>query len=750
MPRASELNPATIAAYRQAFGIDAIAAIATTGLTFVGAWAANGAAPIPTANGQYWIVSVAGTTNLGGINSWEVGDWAIYKGVGVWVKAPNPAEGVAQGLVNDLASTAAGKGGEMVSFKQSGTGAVVRTMQDKAREVYSAKDVGAVGDGVADDTVALKKAFDHCLPAKKKLELEGTYKVSGQITTSGATSLGECHIVCKGDVRIIVDAGATAFRDLLYLETTAANNCSISGGSLTIDLANKCASGITFRHNAAGRSGSVNIQSKVSVLNAKANDPSATYENQGILVFGNYESVCMTQPTVKNVSRVNVAGVCKGISISGFSGDVLLLNPHVENVLCPSGGTDADGIAVFAKDGASTYNYREGTVTIVSPVLIDCQGRSVKSQCSDTTILNPRVKRQMVVSISQGTDFDFQSGNGKVIEPHYEYRLNGATSPLGASHTCVSFQQTLDNLPMVGKSIGGELLTEVLVPRYASVIHQATALASETEVSGLRVKPLGALVTNTIDRAIIETSAATIVAKSAKTRLIVRDVSGPLNTWGIGYTGYTTGDLTTKLSWEVTGLNNSLPITGANLPFKALSGSSIAAVERFLMRDNHGYLDLITMTAFDVRNLIPGCKFTATLGSTTITNGPPAIGASGYAIFECTGQYFDDTDKTVSVTVNGIRAWTQNGGTTWKGEFFGSKVHDWPSLATATQQSTTVTVTGAAQGDIAEASINAALSGSRMWAEVTAANTVTVYHRNDTGSPVDVANATLYVRVRKI
>lgn len=134
MPRASELNPATIAAYRQAFGIDAIAAIATSGLTFVGAWAANGAAPTPTANGQYWIVSVAGTTNLGGVSSWGVGDWAIFKGAGVWVKAPNQAEGLAQQLANDLASTAAGKGGELVAFLQSGAGALPTTTLEKLRE----------------------------------------------------------------------------------------------------------------------------------------------------------------------------------------------------------------------------------------------------------------------------------------------------------------------------------------------------------------------------------------------------------------------------------------------------------------------------------------------------------------------------------------------------------------------------------------------------------------------------------------
>jgi hypothetical protein len=79
----------------------------------------------------------------------------------------------------------------------------------------------------------------------------------------------------------------------------------------------------------------------------------------------------------------------------------------------------------------------------------------------------------------------------------------------------------------------------------------------------------------------------------------------------------------------------------------------------------------------------------------------------------------------------------------------GSKTFDWPDLATATTQSTTVTVTGAALGDFAEVSMSVALSGTRLWGEVTAADTVTVYHRNDTGGNINLASGTLRALVRK-
>jgi hypothetical protein len=61
----------------------------TGGLSYQGSWNALTNTPTLTSsvgvNGYYYIVSVAGTTNLNGITDWQVGDWAIYNGT-VWQK----------------------------------------------------------------------------------------------------------------------------------------------------------------------------------------------------------------------------------------------------------------------------------------------------------------------------------------------------------------------------------------------------------------------------------------------------------------------------------------------------------------------------------------------------------------------------------------------------------------------------------------------------------------------------------------
>jgi len=62
------------------------------GLSYQGVWNAATNSPVLASgvgiNGYYYVVGVAGTTNLDGINDWEIGDWAIFNGT-VWQKIDN-------------------------------------------------------------------------------------------------------------------------------------------------------------------------------------------------------------------------------------------------------------------------------------------------------------------------------------------------------------------------------------------------------------------------------------------------------------------------------------------------------------------------------------------------------------------------------------------------------------------------------------------------------------------------------------
>ena len=130
-----------------AFVSNAVGAI-PSGLTFQGDWDAlnntpNIGASTPD-NGDFYIVSVAGTTNLGGITDWEVGDWAIAVvsgGVTVWQK-----------IDNSSVLTGTGTGTKMA--KWAGTGTSVTLTDSAIEEIAGTNGQSNIGINTTPDPEA--------------------------------------------------------------------------------------------------------------------------------------------------------------------------------------------------------------------------------------------------------------------------------------------------------------------------------------------------------------------------------------------------------------------------------------------------------------------------------------------------------------------------------------------------------------------------------------------------------------------
>jgi len=73
----------------------------------------------------------------------------------------------------------------------------------------------------------------------------------------------------------------------------------------------------------------------------------------------------------------------------------------------------------------------------------------------------------------------------------------------------------------------------------------------------------------------------------------------------------------------------------------------------------------------------------------------------------------------------------------------GSTTYDAPSIAAGGTTTTTITVTGAALGDFAQASFGVSTQGLVASASVTAADTLTIVLYNPTGSAIDLASTTI-------
>jgi hypothetical protein len=109
-----------------------------------------------------------------------------------------------------------------LSFLAAGTGATSRTLQNKLRDVISVKDFGAVGDGVADDTVAIQAALT-AGTGKSVYLPAGTYKTTAVLNVYEST----CFFAEKGTGIISVTPTASA--------ATVNSGILISGNNVVID-----------------------------------------------------------------------------------------------------------------------------------------------------------------------------------------------------------------------------------------------------------------------------------------------------------------------------------------------------------------------------------------------------------------------------------------------------------------------------------------------------------------------------------
>ena len=121
---------------------------------------------------------------------------------------------------------AADDGAAMVGYKPSATGAVKRPVKDKLGDVLSVKDFGAKGDGVTDDTAAIKLA----LAAGVGYFPRGTYLTTGDFTIPAGLDIhgrGESTVIkCN-----TLTNGSTGYR---IFHATAVSNWTVR--DLTMDL----------------------------------------------------------------------------------------------------------------------------------------------------------------------------------------------------------------------------------------------------------------------------------------------------------------------------------------------------------------------------------------------------------------------------------------------------------------------------------------------------------------------------------
>lgn len=126
----------------------------------------------------------------------------------IWVPTQGDTRKTTVGMLTAYAQDNIQLPSDQVDFQQAGTGAVVRTAQDKMRDEVSVKDFGAVGDGLSNDSVAILAADSAvtlvAVPAGvynctsvSATDLDGPYNGYGQIKDSAGNKRGKFFAAIK-------------------------------------------------------------------------------------------------------------------------------------------------------------------------------------------------------------------------------------------------------------------------------------------------------------------------------------------------------------------------------------------------------------------------------------------------------------------------------------------------------------------------------------------------------------------------
>ena len=178
-----------------------------SGLQFQELWDANtdtpdlsGATP---SNGDFWIVQVPGTTNLSGITSWAVGDWAIYivpsgGGTAFWQKVDN---------TTGISGT--GTGNQVTKWSGSGASTTLTDgiITDNGTNVGIGTTVPTAKLDVS-GSVVIQNALTVDNDATFNSEVNvGTTNIIGGSISLTSNSLNKLHIVDTNVIEVLGDGG---------------------------------------------------------------------------------------------------------------------------------------------------------------------------------------------------------------------------------------------------------------------------------------------------------------------------------------------------------------------------------------------------------------------------------------------------------------------------------------------------------------------------------------------------------------
>jgi hypothetical protein len=477
-------------------------------LSYQGTWNASTNTPTLTSSvgtkGYYYVVNVAGSTNLNGITDWVVGDWAVFNG-SVWQKVDNTdavtsVNGYTGTVVltntdisgfgtmstqnaNAVAITGGAINGTTIGATTASTGAFTTATASTSltTPIVQATNSGGLSlknsagttqismGGGGGDNVSINVATNiNGANAQIDISPTGTGHVHINPTGTGSVEIKPTNVGTMDNITI----GATTPKAITGTTITA-TTFSGSGASLTsIPNSALVNSAITINGTSTSLGGSISVGTVTSVtgtspvVSSGGNTPAISMPAATTSVSGYLTSTDWNTFNGKGSGSVTsvAATAGTGISVSGSpittSGTLTITNTAPDQTVVLTGGTGISTSGTYPNFTiTNTSPSSGGTVTSVAALTLGTTGTDLSSTVANgttTPVITLQVPTASATNRGALSAADWTTFNGKASAFTYTTGYipygQGTTTPNQSSS--LTFASSTLTAPIVSASNG--------------------------------------------------------------------------------------------------------------------------------------------------------------------------------------------------------------------------------------------------------------------------------------------------------
>ena len=389
-------------------------------LNYQGAWNANTNTPTLTSSvgtkGYYYVVSVAGTTNLNGITDWQVGDWAVFNG-SVWQKIDNT---------------------DAVTSVNGYTGTVVLTQTDISGTVPTSRTITA-GTGL---TGGGDLSANRTLAIATTGVTATTYGSASSVPVIAVNTQGQITSATNTTIAI----ANTQVSGLGTMSTQNANNVTITGGTLNA---------VAIGQSTAG-------DGSFDVLTANVTRLTNVTSSAGIVITGTFTGSSPTDGLVMDYAtgwgRFSDFG---GDGFQWFNAGLAttkLMELSSTGALTTTGTVTANGVLLTGNLGTVT------SVTGTAPVVSSGGTTPAISMPAATTSVSGYL-----------TSTDWNTFNGKQAAGTYVNSVSGTTGRITSTGGVTPVIDLASGVATAGTTGSSSLIPVITIDTYGRVTSITTA-----------------------------------------------------------------------------------------------------------------------------------------------------------------------------------------------------------------------------------------------------------------------------------